>query len=102
MNTEQDALRLYADRMPLIEDYTKIFEINVHYYPLIKHHNNILLHTRSIVTFCHMIDPQQFGCMTQKSFRAAFPRWKVMWIKGFSISFRLISEELFKEIVNDY
>jgi hypothetical protein len=95
---EQDALKFYSDRVSIIDDY-HLLDVDLHYYPLIEYNDAILFHIKSVVSYCHRFSPQRFSGLTQWSLRVAYRKYKVLSIKGRSVSFRMIDKKEYKEIV---
>lgn len=90
---EQDAIKLYYQKFPLIVDYP--VRIADHYYLIIKR-DGILFHNNSVVTFCHILDPEKYKELTIKSMRKVFPKYQQIVGKGFCLSFRSITVEEFR------
>jgi hypothetical protein len=100
MTVEQAAVRFYYDITKIIT--TKLTKVGDRYFYICRRDDDILLHTDSIVSLCHRLNPQKFCQVSNYSFRKAFPRYIKLSTESSSMSFRVIDrEEFFKEIANE-
>lgn len=96
---EQDALQFYYKKLPILVDYPAL--IAEHYYLIMKHNNDILFHSTSLVNFCHIFDPERFNQLTRNTVRKAFPRHEIIYGKNLCLVFRALTEDEFKKIINE-
>jgi len=95
---EQDALRYYFKQTKVIE--RKPVKVAAGHFVLIFRHNgDILFHAQSVITLCHIAQPDVFDKLTSSSMRMAFPRHQRLMSDGCNMSFRALKEDEFWEIV---
>ena len=82
--------------MPVLVDRPTIISGHFH---LIMRCNVVLFHIESVVTFCHVFDPEQFSGLTRRSMQKIFPKWVKVSEKKICTIYRYITEEEFNEII---